>query len=52
MKGLELVTEKKKIIGVGLSTTKSNELGSKFSGSDFVLEQVKDIENLIENEND
>lgn len=52
MKGFELVTEKKKIIGVGLSTTKSNELNSKFLSSDFILEQVKDIENLIENEND
>ena len=47
-----MVTEKKKIIGVGLSTAKSNELSSKFSNSDFILEQVKDIENLIENEND
>jgi len=47
-----LVTEKKKIIGVGLSTAKSNELSSKFLTSDFILEQVKDIENLIENEND
>ena len=46
-----MVTEKKKIIGVGLSTAKSNELSSKFSNSDFILEQVKDIENLIENEN-
>ena len=52
MKGLELVTEKKKIIGVGLSTAKSNELSSKFLTSDFILEQVKDIENLIENDND
>jgi DNA-binding response OmpR family regulator len=52
LKGFELVTEKKKIIGVGLSTTKSNELNSKFLSSDFILEQVKDIENLIENEND
>jgi len=47
-----LVTEKKTIIGVGLSTTKSNELSSKFLSSDFVLEQVKDIENLIDSEND
>jgi DNA-binding response OmpR family regulator len=52
LKGFELVTEKKKIIGVGLSTAKSNELNSKFLSSDFILEQVKDIENLIENEND
>ena len=52
MKGLELVTEKKKIIGVGLSTAKSNELSSKFITSNFILEQVKDIENLIDSEND
>ena len=47
-----MVTEKKKIIGVGLSTAKSNELSSKFLNSDFNFEQVKEIENLIENEND
>tara|TARA_S200000501_G_scaffold333727_1_gene337311 strand:- start:2155 stop:2844 length:690 start_codon:yes stop_codon:yes gene_type:complete len=47
-----LVIEKKKIIGVGLSTAKSNELSSKFLNSDFNFEQVKEIENLIENEND
>ena len=47
-----MVTEKKTIIGVGLSTTKSNELSSKFLSSDFVLEQVKDIENLVDSEND
>ena len=47
-----MVTEKKKIIGVGLSTTKSNELSSKFLTSNFILEQIKDIENLTDNEND
>ena len=47
-----MVIEKKKIIGVGLSTAKSNELSSKFLNSDFNFEQVKEIENLIENEND
>ena len=47
-----MVTEKKKIIGVGLSTTKSNELISKFLTSNFVLEEVKEIENLVDNESD
>jgi len=47
-----LVIEKKKDKGVGLSTAKSNELSSKFLNSDFNFEQVKEIENLIENEND
>ena len=47
-----MVTEKKKIIGVGLSTTKSNELISKFLKSNFVLEEVKEIENLVDNESD
>tara|TARA_S200000501_G_scaffold268563_1_gene252259 strand:- start:1923 stop:2612 length:690 start_codon:yes stop_codon:yes gene_type:complete len=47
-----LVTEKKKIIGVGLSTTKSNELISKFLTSNFVLEEVKEIENLVDGESD
>jgi len=47
-----LVTEKKKIIGVGLSTTKSSELISKFLTSNFVLEEVKEIENLVDNESD
>ena len=52
MEGLELVIEKKKIIGVGLSTAKSDELISKFVVSNFILEQIKDIENLIDSEND
>ena len=47
-----MVTEKKKIIGVGLSTTKSNELISKFLTSNFVLEEVKEIENLVDGESD
>ena len=47
-----MVTEKKKIIGVGLSTTKSSELISKFLTSNFVLEEVKEIENLVDNESD
>ena len=47
-----MVTEKKKIIGVGLSTTKSNELISKFLTSNFVLEEVKEIENLVDSESD
>ena len=52
MEGLELVIEKKKIIGVGLSTAKSDELVSKFVVSNFILEQIKDIENLVDSEND
>ena len=51
-KDIKLVTEKKKIIGVGLSTTKSNELISKFLTSNFVLEEVKEIENLVDGESD
>ena len=47
-----MVTEKKKIIGVGLSTTKSNELISKFLTSNFVLEEIKEIDNLVESESD
>ena len=47
-----MVTEKKKIIGVGLSTTKSSELISKFLTSNFVLEEVKEIENLVDSESD
>ena len=52
MKGILLVTEKKKIIGIGLSTAKSKELSSKFLTSNFILEQVIDIETLIDSEND
>ena len=47
-----MVIEKKKIIGVGLSTAKSDELLSKFVVSNFILEQIKDIENLVDSEND
>jgi len=52
LKGILLVTEKKKIIGIGLSTAKSKELSSKFLTSNFILEQVIDIETLIDSEND
>ncbi len=47
-----MVTEKKKIIGVGLSTLKSNEISSKFLTTNFILEEIKDIEKLADSEND
>ena len=37
---------------VGLSLSKSDEIISKFSNSDYSLEQIKDIENLADNENE
>ena len=49
---LFLVTEKKTILSVGLSSSKSDEIISKFSNSDYSLEQIKDIENLADNENE
>ena len=47
-----MVTEKKTILSVGLSLSKSDELISKFSNSDYSLEQIKDIANLADNENE
>ena len=37
---------------MGLSSSKSDEIISKFSNSDYSLEQIKDIENLADNENE
>ena len=47
-----MVTEKKIVLSVGLSKSKSDELISKLSSYEFSLEQIKDIENLNGSEND
>ena len=39
-----MVTEKKTILSVGLSSSKSDEIISKFSNSDYSLEQIKEEE--------
>ena len=51
-KDFYLVSEKKTILSVGLSSSKSDELIAKLTNSDFSLEQIKDIENLINNESE
>ena len=51
-KDFYLVSEKKTILSVGLSSSKSDELIAKFTNSDYSLEQIKDIENLINNESE
>ena len=47
-----MVSEKKTILSVGLSSSKSDELIAKFTNSDYSLEQIKDIENLINNDSE
>ena len=42
-----MVSEKKTILSVGLSSSKSDELIAKFTNSDYSLEQIKDIEKLV-----
>ena len=51
-KDFYLVSEKKTILSVGLSSSKSDELIAKFTNSDYSLEQIKDIENLINNDSE